>query len=199
MKKLITLLNLHIAAAALLLILILVLGVRFFFAWSTLRSAGPDEVLQQQTTLRALQLEMNPLGSLPQKVSTSREQADEFYEARFPTAYSTISSTISDLTAKNSVRLTNLAYSPAKASGGLAQVRLDASLSGEYPSLVRFINALERSKTFFLISGITLTGSQGGMVNLRLRVITYLHASDPSLLPPPSDTEQQPAGEEGAQ
>jgi type IV pilus assembly protein PilO len=199
MKKLITLLNLHLAVAGALLILILVLGVRFFLAWSTLRSAGPDELAQQQNTLRALQLEMSPLRGLPQKVTESRSQADQFYAARFPTAYSTISATINDLALKNSVRQTNLAYTPFPASGGLSEVRLDASLSGEYPSLMHFINALERSKTFFLISGITLTGQQGGMVNLRLRLITYLHAADPNLLPPPSDTDQQPAGEEGAQ
>jgi type IV pilus assembly protein PilO len=198
MKKLISLLNLHIAVAAVLLILNLVLGVRLFLAWRTLHDAGPEELQQQQTALRALQLEMNPLRGLPEKVSESRSQADKFYAARFPSAYSTISATISDLALKNSVRSSNLAYTPFPATGGLVEVRLDASLSGEYPSLMHFINALERSKTFFLISGITLTGQQGGMVNLRLRLITYLHASDPNLLPPPSDAEQ-PAGEEGAQ
>jgi type IV pilus assembly protein PilO len=199
MKKLISLLNLHIAVAAVLLILNLVLGVRLFLAWRTLHDAGPDELAQQQTTLRALQLEMSPLRGLPQKVTQSRSQADEFYAARFPSAYSTISATINDLTTKNSVRLTNLAYTPFAATGGLSEVRLDASLSGEYPALMHFINALERSKTFFLISGITLTGQQGGMVNLRLRLITYLHASDPNLLPPAGETEQQPAGEESGQ
>jgi hypothetical protein len=198
MKKLISLLNLHIAVAAVLLILNLVLGVRLFLAWQTLRSTGPEELQQRQSTLRALQLEMSPLRGLPQKVEASRTQADEFYAARFPSAYSTISSTISDLALKNQVRSTNLAYTPFPATGGLEELRLDASLSGEYPSLMHFINALERSKTFFRITGITLTGSQGGVVNLRLRLITYLHAADPNLLPPAGDAVQS-AGEEGAQ
>jgi len=38
---------------------------------------------------------------------------------------------------------------------------------------MQFINGLERSKTFFLIDALTLTGQQGGMVNLRLRLTTY--------------------------
>ena len=46
---------------------------------------------------------------------------------------------------------------------------MDASLSGEYAPLMHFINGLERSKTFFLINGLTLTGQQGGLVNLRLQ------------------------------
>ena len=122
MKKfngnLLSLLNLHIAGVALLLILNLVLGVRLFLAWSTLRAAGPEQLQQRQTAYRALQLEMSPLRGLPQKVDLSRTQADEFYAARFPAAYSTISAAINDLATKNSVRLTNLAYSPRPALQG---------------------------------------------------------------------------------
>jgi type IV pilus assembly protein PilO len=176
-RKLLTVLNLHFAVVALLVILNLGLAVRFFLAWGTLRSSGTDQLQQRQAAYRALQLEMSPLHGLPQKVALSRTDANKFYDARFPSAYSTISSAINDLASKNSVRLTNLAYSPSPAIGGLAEVRMDASLSGEYAPLMHFINGLERSKTFFLISNLTLTGSQGGMVNLRLRLITYLHGA----------------------
>ena len=134
--------------------------------------------------MRALQLEMSPLKGLPQKVDLSRTQANDFFGARFPAAYSTISATINDLAAKNSVHVTNLSYNPARAPEGLVELRLDASLSGEYAPLMHFINGLERSKTFFLISGLTLTGQQGGLVNLRLRVNTYLHATNSNQLIP---------------
>jgi type IV pilus assembly protein PilO len=191
--NLLSLLNLHIAGVALLLILNLVLGVRLFLAWSTLRASSTERLQQQQTAYRALQLEMSPLRGLPQKVALSRTQADDFYAARFPGAYSTISATINDLAAKNNVRQTSLAYTPTPAFAGLAELRMDASLSGEYASLMHFINGLERSKTFFLITGLTLTGQQGGVVNLRLKLNTYLHASDLSQLPP---VEDGAAGEE---
>ena len=61
---------------------------------------------------------MSPLRGLPQKVDLSRTQADDFYAARFPAAYSTISSAINDLATKNTVRLTNLAYTPRPATPG---------------------------------------------------------------------------------
>jgi type IV pilus assembly protein PilO len=184
-SNLFSVLNLNFAGVALLLILNLVLGVRLFLAWSTLRSASAEQLQQQQTAYRALQLEMSPLRGLPQKVDLSRTQADEFYAARFPSAYSTVSATINDLATKNSVRLTNLAYTPTPAVAGLAQLRMDASLSGEYAPMMHFINGLERSKTFFLINGLTLTGQQGGLVNLRLRLNTYLHAAGLNGLPAP--------------
>ena len=185
LRSWLSLLNLHIAGVALLLLLNLFLAVRLFLAWSTLRAAGDDQLQGQQLAYRSLQLEMSPLKGLPQKVVLSRAQATGFYAARFPAAYSTISATITDLTIKNSVRMTNLAYTPTPAIAGLAELRMDASLSGEYAPLMHFINGLERSKTFFLISGLTLTGSQGGLVNLRLRLITYLHAADGTLIAPP--------------
>ena len=196
-SSLLTFLNLHFAGVALLLVLNLFLAVRLFVAWNTLRSASADELQQRQIAYRALQLEMSPLRGLPQKVDLSRKQADDFYAARFPGAYSTVSATINDLAAKNSVRLTNLAYTPTPALAGLAQIRMDASLSGEYSPLMHFINGMERSKTFFLISGLTLTGQQGGLVNLRLRLITYMHPEDGNLLPPPTEGDAVPA-EEGA-
>jgi type IV pilus assembly protein PilO len=195
-SKLLSLLNLHFAGVALLLVLNLVLAVRLFLAWSTLRTASADQLQQQQTAYRAIQLEMTPLRGLPQKVALSRTQADEFYTARFPAAYSTISATIHDLESKNNVRLTNLGYTPTPAIAGLAEVRMDASLSGEYAQLMHFINGLERSKTFFLITGVTLTGQQGGLVNLRLKLNTYLHANNLNQLVPLSQGDEAPPREE---
>ena len=153
LRSFVSLLNLHFAGVALLLILNLVLGVRLFLAWSTLRAAGTDQLLQQQTALRALQLEMSPLKGLPQKVSLSRDQANDFFGARFPAAYSTISATINDLAAKSSVHVTNLTYSPARAPEGLVELRMDASLTGEYAPLMHFINGLERARLSFSSAG----------------------------------------------
>ena len=64
----------------------------------------------------------------------------------------------------------------AGTAGELTEARMDASLSGDYRPLVLFINSLERDKMFFLITGVTLTGQQSGVVGLRLRVTTYLRS-----------------------
>ena len=61
---------------------------------------------------------------------------------------------------------------------------MDASVSGDYTSVMRFINSVERDKMFFVIDGLTLTGQQGGLVNLRLKVTTYLRGADAQHLQP---------------
>jgi type IV pilus assembly protein PilO len=50
---------------------------------------------------------------------------------------------------------------------------MEITLSGDYLQEVKFINALERDKMFFLIDGITL-GEQQGNVRLQLKLETYL-------------------------
>ena len=71
------------------------------------------------------------------------------------------------------------------ASGfALTEITLDASISGNYPAIMRFINGIERDPMFFIIRSMSLTGQQGGLVNLRLRVSTWLRPADvPNGLP----------------
>jgi hypothetical protein len=66
---------------------------------------------------------------------------------------------------------------------------------------MRFINSLERDPMFFIIRAMAFTGQQGGLVNLRLRVSTWLRPADvPSDLPstPADNAPQAPiVGKEG--
>jgi hypothetical protein len=43
--------------------------------------------------------------------------------------------------------------------------------------VVRFINALERSKTFFLVNTVVLGDAQGGTVKLQMKLESYLRTS----------------------
>ena len=65
---------------------------------------------------------------------------------------------------------------------------------------MRFVNSLERDQTFFVIRSMTLTGQQGGQVNLKLSVSTWLRRADAeaSGLPPTPHAGQQPAPEPAA-
>ena len=144
--------------------------------------------------------EMQQVGDLFVRFSFSHKLQD--FGARFAAAYSTIYATLNDLAAKNSVRSTNLSYSPVRAPEGLVELRLDASLSGEYAPLMHFINDLERDKNhvFFIVDGLTFTGQQGGLVNLRLKLTTYLR-TNPGDQPPANQGEDtagpEPVSEEG--
>jgi type IV pilus assembly protein PilO len=76
-------------------------------------------------------------------------------------------------------------YTQGLPGADLTEISMDSSLSGNYPDIMRFVNSLERNEMFFVIRGMQLTGQQGGLVNLRLRVSTWMRPADvPSGLPP---------------
>ncbi|HTZ90483.1 MAG TPA: hypothetical protein VMA71_09080 [Alloacidobacterium sp.] len=188
-RKFLTLLNLHIAGVVLLLGLNLILLTRLFFAWHAASSDQSAEYESEHMTYVQLQSQMSHLQGLPQKVEQARIDADKFYEKRIAENYSTMAGELGALTTKDNVRLTRAQYTPTPAINGLTEVRIDASLSGDYTALMHFINDIERDKNhvFFTIRALTLSGQQGGLVNLRLRMTTYLRSS--ADLPPASDEE----------
>jgi type IV pilus assembly protein PilO len=181
--KLLSILNLHIAGVAVLALLNLFFLGKLILAWHDAHAQQPEIVQQQQLAYKALEVQTVPLRGLPGKVELARTGAADFYSHRIPATYSAVAFELGDLAVKNGVRLTRVQYTQTPALEGLAEIRMDAALSGEYRGLMRFINGLERDKTFFLISGLTLTGQQGGVVNLRMRVITYLRAADAAAVP----------------
>ena len=170
-------LNLHIAGVALLAVLNIVLLVRLGFALRDLGSSRQDQLQQAQLQLTQLRVQTARLDGLPEKVDQSRKDADKFYLQRIPANYSSILAELGTLASKNNIRLTRAGYTQTPALEGLAELRIDANLAGEYSGVMRFINGLERDKVFFLITGITLTGQQTGQVSLRLRLATFLRGS----------------------
>jgi type IV pilus assembly protein PilO len=188
-------LNLHLAALGLVLALDVFIGVRFALAWKAIRADQSSEFLQQQLRYGQLRAQMQHLNGLPQKVDAADGDAQKFYTERIAPNYSTMLGQLMGTAEKDHVQLSRSGYAQETAIPGLTEVSIDAGLSGQYSEMVHFINDLERDKdhVFFLIDGITLTGEQGGLVNLRLRLKTYLR-SDATDLPPATNASAGTAG-----
>ncbi len=185
-RQLLTAVNLHFAGVAALSVLDLYLLLHLLFAWQALSASGPEAIAAQRTLLRASQIAGRPLEGIDAKLTTSTVQANAFYADRLPYAYSQVLSELGALTRHANVRLGRVQYTYLPVlSGeyGLTEVRMDASVSGDYRPVIGMINSLERDRIFFVITGITLTGQQTGQVNLRLRLVTYLRAAAPGEQP----------------
>lgn len=192
LRRWLTVLNLHLAGAAALGVLVLVLAIRAALAIHAAGAVDSESYQQQQFRYAQLHAQLAQVQGLPQKVDQSRDEAAHFYETRIAPNYSTIAEQLGEAEVKNQVRLSNTRYTPSPAIAGLTEVRIDAGLSGDYTPMMHFINDLERDKNhvFFIIDGLTFTGQQGGLVNLRLRLSTYLQAGANDL-PPAGDTGAQ--------
>lgn len=185
----------HAAGFAVLLVLVIILAIRLGLDWAAMNSNSGDVLAGKQIQLKALEVQTAPLRGLDQRVEKSRQQIDGFYKKRIPFNYSVISSRIGELAVSSGVRLSRVQYAQGKPGSALTEISMDAGISGNYPAVMHFINSLERDQIFFIIRGMSLTGQQGGLVNLRLRVSTWLRPADAAAsgLPmAPSSGEQSP-------
>jgi len=185
----------HYAGFAVLLALVIGLAVRLGMDWSATHGSSGDALAIKQFELKALDMH----------VEQSRAQIAAFFAKRIPPNYSTIDRRIGELGVGSGVRLTRVQFTQGKPGADLTEIAMDAAITGSYPQIMRFVNSLERDQTFFIIRSMTLTSQQGGMVNLRLQLSTWLRPADAAAsglppTPPPGEAAPKAApasGKEG--
>jgi type IV pilus assembly protein PilO len=200
-RRLGTLRNLHIAGVVVLGLVNLYLLVHMAFAWRAATSDDAAAVASQTIAMKTAEIGRRPLEGLDEKLAQATKDADKFYKQRLPFANSEVAGELGALAKKQGVKLIRVqyAYSPVLpgAAGELTEARMDASLSGDYRPLVLFVNALERDKMFFVITGVTLTGQQSGTVGLRVRLTSYLRSPVGTENAETGNSEKNAAGADG--
>ncbi len=140
------------------------------------RQARQREYRNLREQLVAKQQEVQPTRGMDQKLMQASHDISGFYDTRFPAEYSSVAQELGKVAADTGVHLSNVKYDEKDAPiEDLRKLTMEASISGDYLQEVKFINALERDKMFFLIDGITL-GEQQGNVRLQLKLETYMRA-----------------------
>ncbi len=103
------------------------------------------------------------------------QEGDAFFKQQIvpeETGYSGLSENFGKLANAAGVRASNITYRTGEPDKrGVIEIEIGATVSGDYPNIVRFINGLEHSETFYVLDSLTLgAGSSGGLgLNLHLR------------------------------
>jgi Tfp pilus assembly protein PilO len=112
-------------------------------------------------------------------------ECDTFFTQNLRPAGSGYSSLVSDLGAvahDAGLSTENITFRQHTADKrGVVEVEIGASVDGDYPSVVRFINGLEHSGNFYVLDGLALAGSGSGSVGdmklkLNLQLRTYFRS-----------------------
>jgi hypothetical protein len=176
-RALLSPLNLHWAGVGLLALVNIYLLAQMGLLWHSASNHNADAMTQQRIALKTAEIAAQPLRGLDAKLARSTQEADKFSRQRLPASDSEVAGELGVLTKKQAVRLTRAQYTHTPVLAGSAnqmtEVRIDATLSGDYRPLVQFINSVERDNLFFIINTETLSGQQSGTVNLRLGMKTY--------------------------
>jgi type IV pilus assembly protein PilO len=141
------------------------------------RSAREAEYAEARRELQIKMRDAVPLRGMDKKLDLARQEIAAFYRDRFPAQYSAVSSELGKVAGETGVRISQISYDPKPAEiPKLQQVAINANLDGDYLQVVKFINALERDKMFFMVDSLTLAQEQGGTVRLQMRLETYLRS-----------------------
>jgi type IV pilus assembly protein PilO len=168
----------HCAGLAVLLSLVAGLFVWLCIDWTAMNSDTTVVLNAKEIELKTLKRETAPLRGLDKRLVETQQQIETFYDKRIPANYSSIAIRIGELEVQSGVRLSRVQYTQGPSGSDLAEISMDAGISGKYPQIMRFVNELERDQNFFVIRAMALTGQEEGLVNLRLRVSTWLRPSD---------------------
>jgi Tfp pilus assembly protein PilO len=121
--------------------------------------------------------EVEPLRGVDQKVVVAKGQISQFYKDRFAARDSDLTTELGKLATANGVRIMQAKYKQEEPTGaGVAPVEIEGNFSGDYLQLIRFINALERSKQFFTVDSVSLAGESNGPVKLDVKMHSFLRA-----------------------
>lgn len=164
-------------ALALLLLLDLAL---VFVRWQSAQ-AGPQAMRQERTRLqtqaRLLKADVDRAKGIQQHMPDVGKECDRFYQEDLLSASSGYSALVADLgeiAGKAGLRTSGLSFKQRDLKErGVTEVDISASVEGDYPAIIHFINGLERSKKFYLMNDLGLDSQSTGGIRLKLELRTY--------------------------
>jgi len=135
-------------------------------------------MIQLSEELRTKTRQVEPLRNIDKKIVLAKDQIGEFYKDRFGVRDSEVAGELGKLAAANGVRIVQAKYKEEDAeASGIVPIEIEGNFSGDYLQLVRFINALERSKLFFTVDSVSLAGESAGPVHLEVKLHSYLRGA----------------------
>jgi hypothetical protein len=133
---------------------------------------------QLSAELRTKTRQVEPLRNIDKKIVLAKDQIGGFYKDRFGVRDSEVAGELGKLAAANGVRIVQAKYKEEDAeASGIVPIEIEGNFSGDYLQLVRFINALERSKLFFTVDSVSLAGESTGPVHLEVKLHSYLRGA----------------------
>lgn len=105
------------------------------------------------------------------------QECEEFYQKDLLPSSSGDTSVISDIVqmAKSAgVETSGVAFHEAELKErGLKEAHVSVAVQGDYQSLIRLIDGIERSPHFYLLDQLMLTSENSGIVRLQVNLRTY--------------------------
>lgn len=163
-------------------LLLVVDGALLFVNW---RNGGAEAQAQNLRALKyqyaVMSKDVSHAQDIEKRLPQIQEQCDAFFKKQLSPAsggYSAIVADLAKIAEKAGIRTSGVSYNQQPVTDrGVIEVEVAGTVEGDYSSLVRFINGLERSDSFYLLDKLVLASSTEGKIKLTLELRTYFRSS----------------------
>ena len=147
--------------------------------WRMAATPQPDPsalvLLKRQRDLLAADVARGE--KISKELPAIEQQCDTFFKQELPEAgagYSTVVDSLGEVARTAGLQTENVTFRQHDADKrGIILVEIGATVNGDYPSVVRFINGLEHSEKFYVLDELGLAEGSAGNLRLNLRLRTY--------------------------
>jgi type IV pilus assembly protein PilO len=147
----------------------------------TTRQPGALEIRPQDL----LKADIKRAQSIRDSIPAIQKDCERFEQSLFPasTGDSAVRADLGAIARKSGSRLADLGFKPTEiASRGMTEVVIDATVDGDYKSVIGFLNGLQRSNNHYVVDSLTLasdTSNQASthVIKVALHLKTYFRTA----------------------
>jgi hypothetical protein len=149
------------------------IGVNWRIASAPRTPAAQLKVLGKQHALMAA--DITRAQKIREDLPAVEKESDGFFHDEFRpigSGYSVLIDDLGTLARNAGIRTEGFSFrQQAPDKRGVTQIEISTTVDGDYASVVKFIDSLERSESFYILDSLSLaSGSAGGLkLNLQLR------------------------------
>lgn len=168
----------RILLGVIILVDLALVGVNVKIASTPRTPASELKILARQHALMAADLARAQ--RIREDLPAIEKQSDGFFHDQFRPIGSGYSALVDDLgtLARNSgIRTEGFSFRQQQPDKrGVTEIEISTTVDGDYPSVVKFIDSLERSESFYILDSLSLASSSGGGLKLNLQLRTFFRS-----------------------
>jgi type IV pilus assembly protein PilO len=157
-------------------------GLAAYSWWQASAPRTPQQELDRESLqLKLLRGDIERAKGIELSMPVTQEDCDKFEKSLLPsnTGYSAVTEELGTIARNTGIQFSSKNFHQKDiANRKLTEVELDASISGNYASVVKFLNGLQRSANVYVVDSLALSTEnqvQGSpsVLRLSLRMRTY--------------------------
>lgn len=149
-----------------------------FYATKWATHVPQSELAAQKAQAKLLRADIRRAREIQQSIPQTKADCERFEESLLSSSvgYSAVTAELTEVEKQSGSQVASLGFHSKEVPGrDMLEIELDVTINGDYKSVVRFLNGLQRSKNHYIIDSLTLASEPTARVaSGPLRVALHL-------------------------